>query len=380
MRPLTIFFALIVALPAAGQDGYALIDTTKEWNSLSIGVYEFAVCAPGNTTRTTIGNPEEINNQTYFPVYRNFISAGKTSTPGYLREDTASRKVYFYDYNEDKEGLLYDFSISEGDTVLVQNYFVDFEDISIVCNNIDTTWVAGEHRKVFSFYHDTWIEGIGSLYGLLYSAHGSLPGGSHELTCCFKNEDLIYNNSKFNSCVVTAFSPTITTEEYDTAYQNTYYEFQLQHSFVPAEDSTSWEAISLPEGLSLNESTGLISGVPAQSGTQAATVVVRNHRLGFRTDYLMEEIYVDEATTNQPVDKKEISVYPNPAKDAFYISLEQPQKKVFRLYNTASQLLLKQELRDNITPVNCHNLPKGVYMLQISDGNTSFRQKRIVIQ
>jgi hypothetical protein len=69
MRPLVVFFALIMAFPTAGQNGYVLADTAKEWNTLSVGIYAFAVCSPGNTTRETIGNPTEINGQTYFPVY-----------------------------------------------------------------------------------------------------------------------------------------------------------------------------------------------------------------------------------------------------------------------------------------------------------------------
>ncbi|MFW5974921.1 MAG: T9SS type A sorting domain-containing protein [Bacteroidota bacterium] len=380
MRPLVLFFALIIALPVAGQNGYTLVDTTKEWNTLSIGIYAFAVCSPGNTIRETIGNPTEINGQTYFPVYHNDLTGNRTTTPGYLREDTASQKVYYYESYEDEEGLLYDFSLSEGDTVVVQNYFLNPEETTMVCNAIDTTWIDGEPRKVFSFYSDTWIEGIGSLHGLLYSGHNGLPGGSHELTCCFKNGNLIYDNDAYNSCVVTQFHPEITTEEYDTGYVNTYYEFQLQHSLVPAEDSVSWEAISLPPGLTLNEATGLISGIPNQSGPQSATVVVVNHRLGFRTDYLMKDIYIDEATTNQNLAKENIKVYPNPTKDAVYISLEQPQNKDLKIYNTANQLIIEQELRENITTIRCKNLPKGIYIVHISDEKTAFVQKRIVIQ
>ncbi|MDZ7775539.1 MAG: T9SS type A sorting domain-containing protein [Bacteroidales bacterium] len=380
MRPLVIFVALIIAFPAAGQNGYALVDTTKEWNTLSMGISAFAVCSPGNTTRETIGNPTEINGQTYFPVYHNQITGNRTATPGYLREDTTSQKVYFYDLYEDEEGLLYDFSISEGDTVLVQNYFVDFEDVSMVCNDIDTTVIDGEPRKVFSFYYDTWIEGIGSLHGLLYSAHGSLPGGGHELTCCFKNGELVYDNDTYNSCVVTQFHPEITTEEYDTAYVNSYYEFQLQHSLVPAGDSTSWEAITLPAGLSLNEGSGLISGIPNQPGPQSATVVVINHRLGYRTDYLMKDIFIADATTNQNIAKENIKIYPNPAQGEFYISVEKPQNKIVKLYNAESKLLLSQKLSAKTTPVNCRNLPKGIYMLRITDEKQTFTQKRIVLQ
>lgn len=113
-------------------------------------------------------------------------------------------------------GIIYDFSIKVGDTLLM-------DDLLIV-TRIDTIDLGGVLRKRFHFeYMDfTWIEGIGSTYGLLFY-NGMKPLCEYcswnKLLCVIQNDSLIYHWGTDN-CFTTN---TITSPESTpsiTAYPN----------------------------------------------------------------------------------------------------------------------------------------------------------------
>jgi len=100
-------------------------------------------------------------------------------------------------------GILYDFNAQVGDTITVE-VPISFE---AEIFKIDTININGKLRKRFYLWHngmggDTgirWIEGIGSINGLLW------PGTYHfneksELLCLHHNNELIYYNNKFGTC------------------------------------------------------------------------------------------------------------------------------------------------------------------------------------
>ena len=67
-------------------------------------------------------------------------------------------------------------------------------------------------------FYETWIEGIGSEYGLINPCSRVLVGGVYDLLCYYEDEDLIWQNSSFNSCYIdTHSSGTVGTEFLDEA-------------------------------------------------------------------------------------------------------------------------------------------------------------------
>ena len=95
-----------------------------------------------------------------------------------LREDTLG-KVYLYDQEDSLERLIYDFTLSQGDTFyhkiyLPEHSLLDSVDTMIVNYQDSITLQTGEKRKrltLAGLEHDfEWIEGIGSPWGLVYDS------------------------------------------------------------------------------------------------------------------------------------------------------------------------------------------------------------------
>ncbi|MCD6201098.1 MAG: T9SS type A sorting domain-containing protein [Bacteroidales bacterium] len=137
---------------------------------------------------------------------------------GFARE-TREGKVYFRKkYSNDSisnEGLTYDFSLLPGDTMYLYNPFLyNYRDTCIL-TRLDTVEMFDSVRKVFHmrsiscrpengicYGEEVWIEGIGSLTGLLLSGFGFNPwvGSIDFLLCVHYGDYLIYSNPDFDEC------------------------------------------------------------------------------------------------------------------------------------------------------------------------------------
>ncbi len=86
----------------------------------------------------------------------------------FLREDTLARKVFIYDVNyEPQEQLLYDFSLSPGDTF--HSAYATQGGLYVVYSVSDIILLNGEIRKIFCFDANcilNYIESIGGCQGL----------------------------------------------------------------------------------------------------------------------------------------------------------------------------------------------------------------------
>jgi hypothetical protein len=125
-----------------------------------------------------------------FEIWANFVPCRF----GYMREDTASRKVYFMPNDLSPEMLMYDFSLNQGDQIQLDFtpfsgvhpaglYFVD------TIFSVNTT--AGNRnlfqlRSVSFPWSDPiqWIEGVGSPSGLAYLKTSTSFGGLFLNTGC----------------------------------------------------------------------------------------------------------------------------------------------------------------------------------------------------
>jgi len=221
---------------------------------------------------------------------------------------------------------------------------------------------------------DTWIEGIGSLRGLLYS--GLAPaGGFTKLLCCSHNDTLQYIDSSFNNCYVSEFYPKITTSSIDTAYVDTYFEFQLQHS-ASFTDSISWVQIysALPS-LQLDEATGILHGIVTSSGSYLIGIAVRNNKLDLLTDILQTTIVVSLPTSITDQQKLPgIQLYPNPCNTRLVISIIDPTYKDFNveIINATGNSIKRIYLHDETTTIDCGAFQRGIYLFKFSDPKKGF--------
>jgi hypothetical protein len=117
----------------------------------------------------------------------------------FLREDTLERKVYrYFEELSPKDQLIYDFSLSVGDT-LHSDAIVDCFNASVIVQYIDTVILLnGEHRKRFHFETmcgpTDYIEGIGAeadfFGGYMPVFEGKGMGG---FFCIIENEIPLWN-------------------------------------------------------------------------------------------------------------------------------------------------------------------------------------------
>ena len=130
---------------------------------------------------------------------------------GVLRE-TNEGQVFYRGYGNHvfgDEEMLYDFSMQPGDSI----QYYDESESYLVLVSVSDTLMENDYmpRKKFVLqykeegylwdgYYETWIEGIGSLFGLLNPGSLFLVGGWDNLLCYYEDGDLLFQNPDFNSC------------------------------------------------------------------------------------------------------------------------------------------------------------------------------------
>jgi hypothetical protein len=126
---------------------------------------------------------------------------------GFLREDSA-RRVYFTNPAGTLTYLFYDFGISVGDTVYPYNdplfpYVLDsvtpFELLTGEIRNRYVLRVVDPYGGADSCY-TYWIEGIGSLYGVLTPVFCYFVGDNPHLICAWEYDTLLFHNPDFTEC------------------------------------------------------------------------------------------------------------------------------------------------------------------------------------
>jgi len=116
-----------------------------------------------------------------------------------IREDAANQKVYLYDNYSNEDLLLYDFSLEQGDSILTGNgesyAKVDTIIYEPFGNSTDTL------KQIYFAWGGRWIEGIGSLWGVLEGLNAFyMTGAITKLVCYFENGILVYHNPDFETC------------------------------------------------------------------------------------------------------------------------------------------------------------------------------------
>lgn len=127
---------------------------------------------------------------------------------GYIRED--SIKNIYYRNSTGYEGLLYNFNVNIGDTVYIRNTNILDTTVQMIVHNIDSIFIYNKYVKRIILNHDSispqydeiWIDGIGSMNGVLHSCRNSYfyPGICYELLCFTENDTLKYINPNYSSC------------------------------------------------------------------------------------------------------------------------------------------------------------------------------------
>jgi len=153
------------------------------------------------------------------------------SVCGVIRE-TEDKQVLYRRDGSSYDEILYDFSMEVGDTIIMNgNGF--YPDMMFVIETNEIL-VNGEPRQQIVLEypwgdHEVWIEGIGSLYGIIDSGSLFLMGGSTNLLCYYEDGDLIWQNttSGYDECYMVYPTPPTPPEPHSFAPQGAEWYFHV---------------------------------------------------------------------------------------------------------------------------------------------------------
>ncbi len=206
MRIIISIISTLAVLSVFSQNQNYLVSENALWSTVEVH------CLPNGNLYSSYHNKMEgdsvLGNLTYKKLWRcNSESLDDWFFYGLIREDD-QHKVFYkpIGYNE---GLIYHFGVEEGDTVFALNTGLNSMDtLHFKVTTIDSVELLDGFKMriiLHEFNNDkeeVWIEGMGSLYGLLNScnnAYGAVCGG-YESLCFEKNNVLIYQNASYNTC------------------------------------------------------------------------------------------------------------------------------------------------------------------------------------
>lgn len=199
-RSFHLLLFLFISQIVFSQVYFPLVDTGKVWsiyhNYCKEKSYPFS-------DYTRFEGDTLMDGMLFKKVWSSRDSLGTTWTAnGFIRED-AQKKVFLRYCQPCDESLLYDFGAQVGDYLHLQSniysaFIVDSVDIITLMN--------GEERRRFSLHDtgtlciDSWIEGIGSVFGVLSSGPCTLVGDDPHLMCFSEHDTLKYHNPLYDKC------------------------------------------------------------------------------------------------------------------------------------------------------------------------------------
>lgn len=222
-------FALIISLSLKAQtQSYEYIPIVKEglqiWTTdQKYGQYneQYRYERLALTEEDTI-----INGENYKKIYsfteRDFNIENATFVCG-IREN--ENKQVFVAYHNRPEFMLYDFSLTEGDSILADEEYELYFNVT----NVDTLVFNGVERReiTLQFYNYawvTWIEGIGNIEGLLMDWRSYTmamdPMPNVRLRCYEHNEECLYSDFSFNESIYDCYTPLYTGLEENQIQNN----------------------------------------------------------------------------------------------------------------------------------------------------------------
>ena len=230
IRILTVIALLMMAaVTMQAQQFEPLVAEGKQWNVV------FTLVPMPPTYRHTDAYKVEGDTVVEGTAYKKLLTTESQHYTnwelcGLMRETDEGQVLYrSYGWNHTfgAETMLYDFSMQPGDSICYNDELAD----CLKLISVNDTILEGENtpRKKYVFRieengyptihgYETWIEGIGSEYGLLGPGSRFLVGGTYDLLCYYENEDLIWQNPDFNSChIVSQSVDTVGTRFLDEA-------------------------------------------------------------------------------------------------------------------------------------------------------------------
>jgi hypothetical protein len=182
------FFAPFTKLFGQSSAYQSIFTTQSQWN---LSVLQYA-------TGTKLQTVQKIIKDTMMSGQTHRVFAEDATVLArkvYLKEDSLARKVYVFEDNETR--LLYDFNLKKGERFKFKE--LEFEAIEVSDIQLPVGTLKRIELKCLTKLADflIWIEGVGATSSPLYYKHYASPDIDVKVTCCFRNQQLVYSLSDF---------------------------------------------------------------------------------------------------------------------------------------------------------------------------------------
>ncbi len=215
---ITLLFFAAIGLNA--QEYEPIIQDGNEWHTLQATVPGFPHPEQYATLIHCFAGDTMIDGRVYHEIMETVNSGHAPMLVGVIREE--NQKLWYrrvlLDASLSEEILLYDFTVSIGDSLVVGG----LSSLKMVVDSVSLENIGGKDRKKIELRYEneeqiseTWIEGLGSDQGLLYSgwSNPEITGGYYRALCFHHDGELIWQNEDYEACVITS-----TVEEAEGAF------------------------------------------------------------------------------------------------------------------------------------------------------------------
>ncbi len=212
MKKIALILICVINITLAfGQDYYPFPDSNAIWNIKSYWSPYTLIHRYGLYGDTTICG------QIYKKVYQihddSTLNINNMSYYAGIREND-SKQIFVRLSEDEYEYLIYDFSLSVGDTVIsnAPNGYLNW--VPCVITGIDTIQLENnQQRRRFKINdwgeYEYWIEGIGSIGGLFQPVSDYFIGTINDLLCFKHNDTAFYiNNPDCDKCFCSLLTST----------------------------------------------------------------------------------------------------------------------------------------------------------------------------
>jgi hypothetical protein len=217
----TLLIVILTFSSLLGQYKSIFGSESTTWSMILYGI-----CDATTTSKVEVIGDTVINGNNYNVISRYEMFS---NNHGYLREDTTSGRIWFFNQDLNDELLVVDMSLAVSDTFEIIDYNKEknkvFVDTVFYKNNLKHIRFLNAHIGICDGGGEArldFIEGTGSNAGLFSNIHGFETSMISYLLCHEKNGVKVYGNTLFNdTCFVEIVGiPETTIEPLYKVYPN----------------------------------------------------------------------------------------------------------------------------------------------------------------
>ncbi len=227
------------------------------------------------------------------------------------------------------------------------------------------------------------VAGQWSSYDIPLSSFAGLTTKAHLAQMLFVGSGTVYvdNVYLYNQLLPINFAGFTVTKKNNTAFIQWSTAFEQNNkgfSIERSSDAVNWKQINFINGSN--------AGTAARnySATDAAPVTGINYYRIKQVDFDGKAVYTATASLSfDKINSTKLSLFPNPAKDKFTIALSAIESSAtFTIVSSNGKVvktvIFNKSQANSVQTISAGNLPRGLYLVQLSDGKTKQSAKLIL--